>query len=252
MIFLSDLDNTLIFSYKKMSPDNLCVETKEGKKLSYMTHEGGRLFRKMTEKMLFIPITTRSVEQYSRIIFPEGFTPKYAITSNGANLLINGIPDKPWQEEISDNIAACAAEFAALEEYLKSCPEVYFDIRIVDSAFLFTKCKNADEIITRANREISPTLTKLFSCGDKLYSLPLTLDKETALARLRRRFPHEKIIAAGDSLFDEGMLRAADIAIVKSGELLGKILNPVQFTEETGDPDFVLKTALQQAETEAR
>ncbi|MDE7294517.1 MAG: HAD family hydrolase, partial [Oscillospiraceae bacterium] len=70
MIFLSDLDNTLIFSYKKMSPDNLCVETKEGKKLSYMTHEGGRLFREMTEKMRFIPITTRSVEQYSRIIFP--------------------------------------------------------------------------------------------------------------------------------------------------------------------------------------
>ncbi|MDE7292852.1 MAG: HAD family hydrolase, partial [Oscillospiraceae bacterium] len=184
--------------------------------------------------------------------FPGGFTPEYAITSNGANLLVNGIPDKPWHEEISDNIAACAAEFAALEEYLKSCPEVYFDIRIVDSAFLFTKCRNANEIITRASREISPALTKLFSCGDKLYSLPRVLGKETALARLRERFPNEKIIAAGDSLFDEGMLRAADMAIVKSGELSSKILNSNQFTEEFDDPDFALKTALQQAETESR
>ncbi|MCM1577214.1 MAG: hypothetical protein NC078_00245 [Ruminococcus sp.] len=244
MIFLSDLDNTLIFSYKKMSPDNLCVETKEGKALSYMTRSAAVLFREMTEKMTFIPITTRSVEQYSRITFPGGFVPELAVVSNGANLLVNGVPDDRWREETEDDISACASEFSAFERLLKSRPEVYFDIRIVDGAFLFTKCKNAAHIIALMNREISPLSTELFTNGDKLYALPLTLGKETALARLRKRFLGEKFIAAGDSLFDEKMLRSADIAIVKFGELSGKQLNACQLTETSDDPDFALRLAL--------
>lgn len=247
MIFLSDLDNTLIFSYKKMSPESLCVETKEGKRLSYMTHEGGRLFREMTKQMRFIPITTRSAEQYSRITFPEGYIPEFALTANGASLLVKGVPDKEWTEEVAAQIAACKPEFAALEKFLKTCPEVCFDIRIVDSAFLFTKCKNADEAAARMNREISPTLTRLYTNGEKLYALPRTLGKEAALKRLKARFPHERIIAAGDSLFDEEMLRAADIAIVKKGELTGKRLNEIQLTEMEDDPDFALRSALQAA-----
>lgn len=248
MIFLSDLDNTLIFSYKKMSPDNLCVETKAGKCLSYMTHSGGEMFVRLTKQARFIPITTRSYEQYSRITFPGGYVPETAVTANGAGLYINGVPDRRWSEETAAEAAACCEEFHMFEEYLGKCPEVYFEIRIVDGAFLFTKCREALRVTGEMNRLFSPVRTRLFINGDKLYAVPVSIDKKTALERLRKRFPGEFFLAAGDSLFDEGMLRAADGAVVKRGGLSGKKLSSLQFTEEEDDPDFALLTALSLSE----
>lgn len=248
MIFLSDLDNTLIFSYKKMSPDNLCVETKEGKALSYMTRRGGELFGELVRRAHFIPITTRSFEQYSRITFPGGYVPEIAVTANGASLYINGFPDRIWGEETAALTAGCEAEFCMFEGYLRKCPQVYFEIRIVDGAFLFTKCREAKAVTGEMERLFSPVKTRLFTNGDKLYAVPVSIDKKTAAERLRRRFPGEFFLAAGDSLFDEGLLGAADGAVVKRGELSGKRLNSVQFDEKADDPDFALLTALKFSE----
>lgn len=241
MLFLSDLDNTLIFSYKKLSENDLCVEKKDGKNLSYMTYRSAELFSDIVRRVTFIPVTTRSAEQYGRISFPEGYIPKYAVIDNGANLLINGEPDKQWRSEVIPVINESLPEIREFEKYLKKCGEVYFDIRFVDDSFLFTKCHDSKRVMHELFSAVSPAKTRLFTNGDKLYAIPDGISKKNALERLKRRLSGELIIAAGDSLFDEDMLSAADLAIVKYGELCGKRINTRQLSEEReSDPDFVL------------
>lgn len=243
MLFLSDLDNTLIFSYKKLSEKDMCVEKKDGKNLSYMTYHSAELFGDIVRRLTFIPVTTRSAEQYGRIFFPNGFRPKYAVIDNGANLLINGVPDKAWRSGFESIINDSLPEIRECEKYLAECGEVYFDIRFVDDSFLFTKCHNSERVLKELSEAVKLTSTKLYTNGDKLYAIPMGISKKSALERLRDRLDEDFIIAAGDSLFDEDMLSAADLAIIKNGELSRRNINENQLTEENGnDPDFVLDT----------
>lgn len=241
MLFLSDLDNTLIFSYKKLSERDLCVEKKDGKSLSYMTYRSAELFSESVRRVTFIPVTTRSAEQYGRIYFPDGYVPKYAVIDNGANLLINEKPDEQWRSEIIPAINESLPEIRECEKFLQKCGEVYFDIRFVDDSFLFTKCHESERVMAELLSAVKPAKTRLFTNGDKLYAIPNGISKKNALEGLKKRLNNELVIAAGDSLFDEDMLSAADIAIVKFGELSGKVINSRQLSEDReSDPDFVL------------
>lgn len=238
MLFLSDLDKTLIFSYKRLS-DGICVEEKDGKRLSYMTESSAQLFGDIVKLTRFIPVTTRSIEQYKRIRFPNGFSPEYAVCDNGGNLLVNGEPDKEWRSAVQKHIDLCTEEFELCRDFLEKCPEVYFEIRFVDDTFLFTKAHSSDEVISRM-REMKLRNVSLFTNGDKLYAVPSAIDKGLAVKMLRERMG-DRIIAAGDSLFDRQMLINADIAVIK-GDELERGLNINEFSEEGDDPDFTLKT----------
>lgn len=209
-----------------------------------MTRRGAELFERLAGKIAFVPVTTRSLEQYGRIVFPGGFVPEYAVADNGANLLINGRPDPEWFDSFKDVIEESMDELRAAEEYLKKCPETYFDIRLVDGVFLFTKVRDPQRVSRELAQCVMPVKTAVFVNGDKLYVVPKGISKENALKKLRLMLRPDITAAAGDSLFDAGMLAAADIAVIKNGELSGMRINSRSIAETEGDdPDFVLDTA---------
>ena len=54
--FCSDLDNTLIYSYRHdIGKEKVLVETKEGKELSYMTKVSYELLKQVSQKKELIP-----------------------------------------------------------------------------------------------------------------------------------------------------------------------------------------------------
>ena len=241
MIFLSDLDRTLIFSYNRLSSDNLCVEKKDGKELSYMTYRSAELFSKLIGKIIFIPITTRSQEQYRRIVFPGGYAPKYAVVDNGANLLVDGVPDREWRKEFEEGFRKSGDEINRCRNFLENEKDVYFEIRIVDDSFLFTKSHNTSEVINKMRGSVRNAHTSFYQNGEKLYVIPDGISKGRAADKIREWFPGHRLIAAGDSLFDKQMLQRADIAIIKQGELSGMEICPGQISDDyEDDPDFVL------------
>ena len=99
MIFASDLDRTLIYSNRLLTKNHLPVpirnvEVYNGREISYMTEKAIALLRELADEMMFIPVTTRTVEQYHRIaLFREEIRPTYAITCNGGVVLNNGNVD---------------------------------------------------------------------------------------------------------------------------------------------------------------
>jgi hypothetical protein len=71
LIFHADLDNTLIYSYKHdIGSDTVGVERYQGRVISYMTGSSYEMLDQIRKRVLFVPVTTRTVEQYERIEQP--------------------------------------------------------------------------------------------------------------------------------------------------------------------------------------
>ena len=71
MMFASDLDGTLIYSKRRFGEETLNVsvrnvEVYNGREISFMTEKAIALLRELSDEMMFVPVTTRTVEQYNR------------------------------------------------------------------------------------------------------------------------------------------------------------------------------------------
>lgn len=213
-VFLSDLDNTLIYSYKhNIGDEKTCVEIYQGREISFMTDRSYHLLKKVKEKVLLVPVTTRTREQYDRIDLGIG-TPEYALVCNGGVLLVNGQEDEEWYENSLELIHESRRELVRGMRYLAEDEHVNFEIRNIRELFLFTKSAKPEESVRRLREGLDLSLVEVFSNGVKVYVLPKKLSKGRALQRFRERIGAECVIAAGDSEFDIPMLRKAEIAFL--------------------------------------
>lgn len=242
ILFASDLDNTIIHSYKSASEDEICVEMKDNKKLSFVSEFTYEHLNVLYDKICIIPITTRSIEQYKRIkLFKNNKYPKYAVTSNGGILLIDNEIDKNWFNESKLLINSSLNELDKAIEILSNDKNVYFDVRYIDEMFVFTKTK--DVIFTSNNLKSKLDLNKVnvYYHNEKMYVIPCILNKGTALKRIKNLLKPEHVICAGDSEFDVSMLELSDMSFVPFKELLISNKNVNCFDGNKRFADFILK-----------
>lgn len=213
-IFLSDLDNTLIYSYKRnIGKDVVLVETKEGKELSFMTSKANNLLEKIKDEMEFIPLTTRSLEQYRRIFFSDKWKVEFALVANGGILLRNNKIDEQWYDESLKLIENAKKQLELGIEILKTDKNMFFEVRMVDALFIFTKSNDVASTRDKLESQLDLSVVSVFNNGNKVYIFPKKLNKGTAVQRIRELKNPEVIFAAGDSDFDLPMLKEADIPI---------------------------------------
>lgn len=209
ILFASDLDNTLIFSHKHRRPGDICVERFEGREQSFMTPRAFALLREVASTVDFLPVTTRSIEQYRRIRLPV--EPERAVTTNGGILLRNGIPDGSWLLESQQLAQPYQAELARLYEELPG-QDWCLRRKMVDGLYLFAVCQGDIRTCAAAYRGRTPLVVA--PSGRKLYFFPPGLDKGAALKRLA--LPD---ICAGDSTLDVPALRLSGTPLVPDLEL---------------------------------
>ena len=219
-----DLDRTLIYSKSalwlpgldKDAPAMVVAEVYDGAPLSYMTRTAQNLLCALRDVATFVPATTRTQAQYERVQLP-GPTPDYAIAANGGVLLHHGVPDATWNAQLSALMTAGCAPLESIEAFL-SRPEF--------SAWIL-RLRRAEDLFVYAivDREAMPAgfvndVEALCASagwtvsvqGRKLYCVPAPINKADALAEVARRTGAATVIAAGDSLLDQGMLELADLA----------------------------------------
>lgn len=248
-IFASDLDNTLLFSHKHALDDDLCVEYLDGKPQGYLPPGAPACLEALMARALFIPVTSRSVEQYRRICFPRRCRPQYAVTTNGGLLLADGEIDPDWRR---DSLRAIRPWRAALEEMLAAleerCPAGRF--RLVDGMFAFAACGDPLEARALQARLAGDTGLDVAVSGRKVYCFPPPLNKGAAVRRLRQRFGAERVICAGDSPIDRPMLEQADVAIVPREDLAAGLPRRRRLLcgPEERFSEFVLRQAAAQVE----
>lgn len=211
ILFASDLDNTLLYSRRHRRAGDLCVEHLAGEEQGFMNPLAVTRLRRVCAATRFIPVTTRSVEQYRRIAWPEGTEPEYAVTTNGTVLLHNGAEDAAWRADVAPVVAAAQEELARLHALHAENP-AFLRCRIVDGAYLFVYCADHVDAEACAAACRAGTHLDVLCSGRKIYFFPQGLDKGAALCGLRRRFSPARVCAAGDSTIDLPLLAAADCA----------------------------------------
>jgi hypothetical protein len=227
-LFACDLDRTLIYSPKArhLGPDDLpavCVEIHNGKQASFMTAAAGRALDELASAGVFVPVTTRTVEQYRRILLP-GPSPRVAVTTNGGVLLVDGRPDPTWARRVAVELAASVPMQEVWDHAGHVCrPEFTDKLRNASGMFCYAVVHPsrlpagflADESGWAAERGWRTSLQ-----GRKLYWVPEQLTKSAAVTEVARRWNSDRILAAGDSLLDVDLLLSADLAIhPRHGEL---------------------------------
>lgn len=217
IIFNTDLDNTIIYSYKHNIGDyKKNVEKYNGRDISFITNKTYNLLLELCNKIMIVPTTTRTIEQYNRIDL--GIGPfKYALVCNGGVLLEDGIINKKWYDETKALIAGSQVEMDIGKKLLENEQNRYFEVRYIEDMFLFTKCKNPLETVEGLKQKLNLSKVKIYNNGDKVYILPVGLSKGDALRRFRAYVNPTQIIAAGDSEFDISMLEEADYGIAPFG-----------------------------------
>lgn len=220
--FYTDLDNTLIYSYKHdIGKEKKCVEIYEGREVSYVTDRTDALLKELLhrgctrdgEELLWIPTTTRTVEQYERISFGTD-VPHYALTCNGGVLLVNGIRDEAWYRESVRMAADSQVQLMKALDILETDEDRIMEVRFIEELFAFTKSASPEKTMETLKRQLSCEKVDVLQNGVKIYVLPKVLHKGVAVRRMRERIHPQSVVAAGDSLFDESMLLEADRAFL--------------------------------------
>ena len=210
--FCSDLDNTLIYSYRReIGNEKILVEVKDGKELSYMTKVSHELLKQVSEKVELVPLTTRSLEQFSRIDFGSQVKVKYAMAANGGILLEDGKINEEWYQETKKIVEYADEELAKGMELLKKDENVCLEIKKVDGLFVYTKSHEPEETMRRLKEVLDTDVVYIDNNGAKVYIFPQKLDKGSSLERFRNYVGKEhSFLAAGDSYFDIPMLFTSD------------------------------------------
>ncbi|AGP58115.1 hypothetical protein M271_33500 [Streptomyces rapamycinicus NRRL 5491] len=220
----SDLDRTLIYSAAALglempdaeAPRLLCVETYEGKPLSYLTETAAGLLAELVRTSVFVPTTTRTVEQYRRIRLP-GPAPRFAICANGGQLLVNGEPDADWQQRVRGALDDGCAPLEEVRAHLSATadPAWLLKERVAEELFAYLVVRREllpEGYVKELTQWADPRGWTVSLQGRKIYAVPKPLTKSAAVAEIKSRTGADEVLAAGDSLLDTDLLLAADRA----------------------------------------
>ena len=245
MMFASDLDRTLIYSHRSFELDQINtpvrnVEKFNGKEISFMTEKAIALLRELSKEMMFVPVTTRTVEQYNRIIlFQQEIYPSYAVVCNGAVVLKNGEVDRQWQEYVKRKIDSSTISVEDVKRKIEETSEVSWlkSIRLVEQFFVYLII-NPDAVPNELIEYYSNWAAKngwVFSLqGRKVYFIPSYINKWDAVQYVADKEGGKKIYTAGDSYLDVCLIENADFGIIpRHGEAAANFSH-LHLTEKTG------------------
>ena len=212
MIFATDLDRTMVYSKKFLGNVDLndVIEYQDGKIKGYITKKAENILEELKRDITVIPCTTRAEEQFKRIPFFRDC--KFAICTNGAKILIDGIEDPQWKAVMQENLLMC---LKLLKEYKDILEKQNFvnnnKVKVVDGYFLFFKTDNVQKCLDFLNDNVNRNMFYISSSNKKIYIFPSFVSKKQALRYLIDKIGDNKIVIAGDSDVDFQMMDLATI-----------------------------------------
>ena len=209
-----DLDQTVVFSRRSAGEagPSVVVEHLAGEPLSSMTVGAVAAYTALAARHDVVPVTTRTVEQYTRIALPVA--PAHAVCANGGVLLADGRPDAAWAAWVA-GLCAASAPLREVEARLRSV-EAEPWVRLVRTAqdlFAYLVAHSRDSVPAgwpaALAAELAPLGWAVSVQGRKVYAVPAGLSKAAAVQRLVDQLGADVLLAAGDSLLDRPLLELA-------------------------------------------
>ncbi|WML45013.1 hypothetical protein [Neobacillus sp. PS3-40] len=234
MIFASDLDRTLIYSKRALvefglskTTERIPVECKDGQWISFMTASSYSILKEICSRFLFVPVTTRTTEQFKRIfIFKKDIPITYAITSNGGHILYKGEELEEWSEILSARLQWETSTIKELQFFLQK-ERFHLDgvVKQAESLFFYFILESSPSRfeLNRISNAVSSFGWRISLQGRKLYFIPKAINKGDALEFICRKEGRVAMAGAGDSNLDWDFLKHCRNRIVPiHGELASK------------------------------
>lgn len=250
MIFASDLDRTLIYSEKFIrganSQEIMEAEVKDGKVISYMSSKAFRMLGKISERVEFVPVTTRTMEQYKRIGLLKRIAHRYAIVANGGTIIENGKVDQQWKSIVKKRLGGeCISIDEAVERFKRISSPVWVEkTRTADDLFFYnivdTQMVPMDEL-SDFEKEMESSGWRMVHHSRKLYFIPRCVSKGEALLHISKKTDaFGDVISSGDSVLDIEMAGVSKRFIsplhAEIYKTMGDIANDlsIEFTSQCG------------------
>nr|WP_027870914.1 HAD hydrolase family protein [[Eubacterium] cellulosolvens] len=240
ILFACDLDNTLIHSYHRKKDGDVCIEWLNGNEQGYISQAAVKLLAQVVDEVLFVPVTTRSIEQYLRIQWLSDTTPEYAVTTNGAIALENTGIDTSWKAESDALLEDYKGELQQMMSLLDKEEDLLRN-RYVDGMYVFAIGREGADVPAIVKRYNAQSTLQVAASGKKVYFFPPAFNKGSALERLMAKNKPDFVICAGDTAIDLPMLERADLALCRE-EIFDEIRNPNKriFADEKELLEYVL------------
>lgn len=227
--FFSDMDKTLVFSNRSAEFHKFDIEENVLVAERYKNEPSGFIPLRAVETLAnwaqdnsFIPVTTRSVEQFSRLTWVNkvwertSYDNRYALVANGGILLDHGEVVPEYSKMIKDSIER------PLESVKEKLNDIYRRVESIErllyvddlfALFLIHPKAFSDRMLESITQEFAEIGWVASLQGKKLYLIPESVSKERGAKYVMDHLLSEwKVAAAGDSLLDAGMLEIADYA----------------------------------------
>ncbi|PAQ14250.1 haloacid dehalogenase [Bacillaceae bacterium SAOS 7] len=257
MIFASDLDRTLIYSNRFLDERHVdlpvrSVEKYKGSDISFMTERAIALLQQLAERMIFIPVTTRTVEQYQRIsLFQKEVRPEYAITCNGGVILKNGEVDRQWQDYVLTKMNESSTSLATVKRKIEETADASWleSIRVVSPFFVYLLVKPelvSLEVLKEYEEWASDHGWAFSFQGRKVYFIPKPVNKWDAVQYLSENAGKNTVFSAGDSYLDVCLVEQASFGLIpRHGEAAKNNLHlPLTQTEGILAAEEIIETML--------
>ena len=219
ILFAADLDRTLIYSANAVGGDVAgleCVELRDGRPVSFTTARALALLHELAARVAFVPVTSRSLEQYARVRgLPTG---RFAVIASGGLVLDGGRPDEGWTRRMQRAISASGEPLSAVAALVEPVARAAWCRSVRHHHDMYMVIRVDREAVSAGwlphlRDTLSPLGWRAEVQGSKVYVLPEVLDKWPAVQHVAEQVGAELILAAGDSPLDRGMLERADIAL---------------------------------------
>jgi hypothetical protein len=209
-----DLDQTVVFSRRSAGAagPSVVVEHLDGEPLSSMTRGAHDAYAALAGRHRVVPVTTRTVAQYSRITLPA--PAPHAVCANGGVLLVDGVRDPAWDSWVRSLVGQVAplAEVSARLRQVEAEPWVRL-VRTAEDLFAYLVAQSRDVVPDAWLASLTASLGDLGWAvsvqGRKVYAVPAGLTKAAAVGRLAALVGADVLLAAGDSLLDAPLLSLA-------------------------------------------
>ena len=243
-----DVDRTLVYSSKALglpgadrdAPRLVVGEVYLGVPAAFYTRDAEQLLVALAAESTFVPTTTRTRAQFARIRLPV--EPRYAITSNGGHLLVDGTPDRDWSAHVTAILAGISAPLAEVTWHLQKVADPLWTRaqRVAEELFVYLVVERSELPATFLDELSGWCAERAWTVslqGRKLYCVPSPLTKSAAITEVAWRAGTARTVAAGDSLLDADLLASAEEGVRPAhGELHDRrwLLPHLTVTERSG------------------
>lgn len=219
-----DIDGTVTFSNARMKLTSegfheplYVTEMLDNEPFCFMTEKAHRMLKILRRNAYVVPVTSRAIEQFSRVNIFQSDTP-YAVLNTGGRILVNGEMDHNWSNFIDNKASFDIAPAREVEKFFLTLSDKPWFSRMSHFRPEYVQIKLDKYTVAppSAVDDIRNTVEEmgwqLSLQGRKLFAIPGFLSKRLGFEEINVRVGADYTMTAGDSTLDISLLEAGTLA----------------------------------------